>query len=469
MRLELLQRRVSNFNGPRHNGSLVLASAGTPGTVAEVYTFGAPAVSRPAMPDNTQQDKCFRGLRTFTENKLPGGGRQVDAASMFDAYAHAIISTLALDWGQDSYYKACPGEVSWPKGGGAADWGLHSEKHYAPRLKDAAVEALAEALATNGPDHRERESGYAALHYAAQYGMVRLARALLDAGAPMNSQTKDLILQNVVVQAGGQTPLHLAARSGEKEMAQLLMERRADASVRDADGFAAVEIARLRNRDSICEALGVSPALMDQEDLQKRAAQAKEDGRIRAAKQLDVPAHLRQVYTLKAVWSPTECDHVLGAVKAAVEKASGWTTDRHAAYATTDLPCSRIPEVDAWVRASLAERVFPQLAKRHGWGDGSGSCLYFRDLFFVQYSVQGQAGLALHRDGSIISFNILLNDAGDFEGGGTYVEADDFAYQIQQGDCFVHSGKLRHGGQPVTRGERYIVVGFVDVEEIGST
>ena len=132
-------------------------------------------------------------------------------------------------------------------------------------------------------------------------------------------------------------------------MAQLLMERRADASVRDADGFAAVEIARLRNRDSICEALGVSPALMDQEDLQKRAAQAKEDGRIRAAKQLDVPAHLRQVYTLKAVWSPTECDHVLGAVKAAVEKASGWTTDRHAAYATTDLPCSRIPEVDASV------------------------------------------------------------------------------------------------------------------------
>ena len=45
------------------------------------------------------------------------------------------------------------------------------------------------------------------------YLKVRLARALLDAGAPMNSQTKDLILQNVVVQAGGQTPLHLAARA----------------------------------------------------------------------------------------------------------------------------------------------------------------------------------------------------------------------------------------------------------------
>jgi hypothetical protein len=36
----------------------------------------------------------------------------------------------------------------------------------------------------------------------------------------------------------------------------------------------------------------------------------------------------------------------------------------------------------------------------------------FRDLFFVKYSVEsgGQPGLDIHRDGSIISFNILLND-----------------------------------------------------------
>ena len=41
---------------------------------------------------------CSSGTK---ENKLAGGGRQVDAASMFDAYAHPTISTLALDWGQD--------------------------------------------------------------------------------------------------------------------------------------------------------------------------------------------------------------------------------------------------------------------------------------------------------------------------------------------------------------------------------
>ena len=32
-----------------------------------MYTFGAPAVSRPAMPDLNQADHCFRGLRTYTD------------------------------------------------------------------------------------------------------------------------------------------------------------------------------------------------------------------------------------------------------------------------------------------------------------------------------------------------------------------------------------------------------------------
>ena len=43
-----------------------------------------------------------------------------------------------------------------------------------------------------------------------------------------------------------------------------------------------------------------------------------------------------------------------------------------------------------------------------------------------------------------------LNDASNFEGGGTYIEVDDLAHQIQQGDCLVHSGKLRHGGLDVS-------------------
>ncbi|CAK0821603.1 unnamed protein product, partial [Prorocentrum cordatum] len=199
-----------------------------------------------------------------------------------------------------------------------------------------------------------------------------------------------------------------------------------------------------------------------------------------------------QVYTLEQVWTPQECDEVLAAVRAAAAAnaasaaatgtqalSDGWTTERHAAYATTDLPCSAVPAISAWVRSSVRSRVFPKLAQRHGWlpalGDNrscpehAGSRLAFRDLFFVRYTAGGQSGLALHRDGSVISFNILLNEPTDFEGGGTFIEADDRAYLIGKGDCFVHSGKLRHGGNPVTRGERLVLVGFIDVLEEGET
>lgn len=143
MRLELLQHRVEMSHRSKSREEKV------PAVISSMYTFGAPAVSRPAMPDLNQADHCFRGLRTYTENKLAGGGRQVDAASMFDAYAHPTISTLALDWGQDSFYQPCPGEAAWPKGGGAADWGLHSETHYAPRLQAVTIDGV--KMATEEP------------------------------------------------------------------------------------------------------------------------------------------------------------------------------------------------------------------------------------------------------------------------------------------------------------------------------
>ena len=87
------------------------------------------------------------------------------------------------------------------------------------------------------------------------------------------------------------------------------------------------------------------------------------------------------------------------------------------------------------------------------------------------------------------SFNILLNDADGFEGGGTYfntpvslVEWDDGGESLlshssdeigkcrtsevslargQRGDCLMHCGQLLHGGCTVTHGTRFILVGFV--------
>mmetsp|Transcript_47977 Transcript_47977/g.102735 ORF Transcript_47977/g.102735 Transcript_47977/m.102735 type:complete len:409 (+) Transcript_47977:49-1275(+) len=360
--------------------------------------------------------------------------------------------------------------------------------------EDAALEALSNC---SGSGRCERETGYTALHHAAEYGMVRLVEALIDRGALLSARTRDLILQNTVVQPGGQTPLHLAARSGEDEVVDLLLRRQADPRLVDVDGTSVAVAAALRRRSNLAHRLAelTGEALPTSDDLKALETRCKEDGKARAGRILEVPETLRQVYTLPAVCSVEECAWVLGevqrvaaAVAAGQAKAApavarqgldegtdsdaGWTTARHGAYATTDLPCSCIPKVDEWVRDRLQKVVLPQIARRHGWisdAQEDGSRLVFRDLFFVRYSAMGQSGLALHRDGSLISFNILLNEPTDFDGGGTFIEADNKAYQIGRGDCFVHSSKLRHGGNPITRGERYVLVGFIDLLEEGET
>jgi hypothetical protein len=107
-------------------------------------------------------------------------------------------------------------------------------------------------------------------------------------------------------------------------------------------------------------------AIADATVLKALEARCKAAGRAREQLRREVPAHLREVYTLPSVWSAAECARVKAAVERAVVKLGGWSTARHRAYATTDLPCKCVPEVDEWVRGSLLERVLAPLARRHG-------------------------------------------------------------------------------------------------------
>ena len=85
------------------------------------------------------------------------------------------------------------------------------------------------------------------------------------------------------------------------------------------------------------------------------------------------------------------------------------------------------------------------------------------DLFIVKYDEATQNKLDLHQDGSFLSINILLSDTKDFEGGGTYFN-DGLTSFLEQGDLLVHSGKVEHSGLTVTKGTRYIMVAFINIE-----
>eukprot|EP00511_Aplanochytrium_stocchinoi_P010448 CAMPEP_0204872328 /NCGR_PEP_ID=MMETSP1348-20121228/37884_1 /ASSEMBLY_ACC=CAM_ASM_000700 /TAXON_ID=215587 /ORGANISM="Aplanochytrium stocchinoi, Strain GSBS06" /LENGTH=368 /DNA_ID=CAMNT_0052027127 /DNA_START=357 /DNA_END=1463 /DNA_ORIENTATION=- len=88
--------------------------------------------------------------------------------------------------------------------------------------------------------------------------------------------------------------------------------------------------------------------------------------------------------------------------------------------------------------------------------------LYCKDLFFVKYETTKQNGLELHRDGALLSFNILLSEPSDFIGGGTFFQHLDAVVSTNKGDALAHDSQAMHAGNPIQHGGRIILVGFVE-------
>jgi len=114
----------------------------------------------------------------------------------------------------------------------------------------------------------------------------------------------------------------------------------------------------------------------------------------------------------------------------------------------------------------MASQILPTLSALFFSSVVPAPQLYVDDLFLVKYdamSLDGQPTLAPHRDGSLLSFSVALNDPMTaFNGGGThFVGVNHVVRPKCVGDLVAHCGKLLHGGALVTAGKRFILVGFV--------
>jgi hypothetical protein len=158
------------------------------------------------------------------------------------------------------------------------------------------------------------------------------------------------------------------------------------------------------------------------------------------------------------VFTADECQRI---VKEAEEVASQieWTKNRHGNFATTDLPIVELPKTLSFLRLALVERIYPLLRAQFGTYLPDPSRLRVADGFVVKYDAAGgQKELKPHRDGSVVSFNIALNPATDYEGGGTWFASLDDHIKIDQGEMVSHASALLHGGHSITSGKRYILV-----------
>lgn len=141
-------------------------------------------------------------------------------------------------------------------------------------------------------------------------------------------------------------------------------------------------------------------------------------------------------------------------------ESTQWTTARHDLYPTTDIPVENLIKNKDQINEIIKSKVFPWI---EDWFGLPKESMYMNDLFVVKYSAEGQRKLTIHRDVSIVSFNVLLNEASEFEGGGTKFYYINKLVPIQKGEVLIHSGKLYHAGNEVTKGNRYIMVGFVGI------
>ncbi|KAG7346990.1 hypothetical protein IV203_006059 [Nitzschia inconspicua] len=165
------------------------------------------------------------------------------------------------------------------------------------------------------------------------------------------------------------------------------------------------------------------------------------------------------------IFNAHECQQIIDEAEFIASQIE-WTRNRHGNYPTTDLPLVELPQTLKFLKVALVQRIYPLLRSQFGMFLPDPNKLRLADGFVVKYDAdQGQKELKPHRDGSVLSFNIALNPASEFEGGGTWFASLDAAVKIDQGEIVSHSSALLHGGHGITSGKRYILVGFVILEE----
>lgn len=194
------------------------------------------------------------------------------------------------------------------------------------------------------------------------------------------------------------------------------------------------------------------------------------------------PAQRLQPTILPDIFSVRECELVLGSVVEYVRRRGGLQTDRHEKFATTDVPVSELTQdfddgaddddaavsvlpkkrkaVSDVIQEWVVEKILTRMAGAAGFRPQD---LGLKDLFVVCYAgsqdeatattkrvadmkvypiPSKQASLALHSDGCLLSFSLLLNHHNAFEGGGTFFKGSGKTFCVEQGGLLMHDAGL---------------------------
>merc|ERR1712147_307784 len=135
------------------------------------------------------------------------------------------------------------------------------------------------------------------------------------------------------------------------------------------------------------------------------------------------------------------CADAIAIAEAHASHGGGWTTARHFAVPTTDVPVREVPALLKWFNDALRSSIFPALGALYGLDPAR---LRVIDAFLVKYSAAAQRSLPLHSDQSQISITLPLNSSADYDGGGTYFHDLRRAVNRDAGGLVAFPGFLPH-------------------------
>jgi len=160
-----------------------------------------------------------------------------------------------------------------------------------------------------------------------------------------------------------------------------------------------------------------------------------------------------------------ECDAVIAEAEASAQwtKSFPHASKEREALLPERVKVEHLPATLAWLGPTLARRICPAIeaafrecpaAKVHQ--------LRLYQATVLRYDADSTAGchLPVHQDFSFITVTVPLNDPAEYDGGGTWIHVLQRAVRPPVGHALAHSGRVWHGGHPVTRGRRYALALF---------
>ena len=169
--------------------------------------------------------------------------------------------------------------------------------------------------------------------------------------------------------------------------------------------------------------------------------------------------------TLNPIFTPAECAAVREEAAASIQQGASSTftmTSTNRDVAVHDLPKTLRWLTDGALArvTSLAASCFPSAIV------DAESLWIYRGLVINYDAAAGLTHQPIHRDGALISCVVPLSPRTEYTGGGTYVEPLGTAFALEQGCALLHPSAIRHAGHRIERGERWVLVLFLNGVEM---